>query len=383
DDSRPTRVSAERGESVAAAEQPVRAGHGTAAPDGSRSERFGQSGRVSAEPGESVASADSVARGKRFRTAGKAKPGRQPQQPTGLRSARVIGADRVFRSFSTPAILVYTLGFLAPSVYGVVISFSKWSGPGSDRSWVGLRNYTRIFQDDAVRQSFINTLLIVAIGGVLVFALAFCAMAVLRDMRGRAFVRAAVYLPAIISMIAIGTSIGFMLNPDGLVNRLLRAFGLSSLQQPWLDPDHIFKCVLVGVVWMTSGFYIVLLMSAVDGIPKHLYEEAQLAGLTRMQQFRHITLPLSRDMVAIAAVMWTANSLRTFDIVIGFVGSAGTPPQQARTYAVEQWLSTGNGTTGAPQLGYGSAMATLLTLLTIVLVVLVRRLGRGDRVEVS
>ena len=315
---------------------------------------------------------------RKFRTAGKAK-----QSGTGLTSARVIGADRVFRLFSTPALLVYTLGFLAPSIYGVVISFSKWSGPGGDRTWIGFRNYTRIFQDDAVRKSFINTLLIVSVGGVLVFALAFCAMAVLRDMRGRSFVRAAVYLPSIISMIAIGTSIGFMLNPDGLVNRLLRLLGLNSAQQPWLDPDHIFKCILVGVVWMTSGFYIVLLMTAVDGIPKHLYEEAQLAGLTRIQQFRYITLPLSRDMVAIAAVMWTANSLRTFDIVIGFVGSAGTPPVQARTYAVEQWLSSGNGTFAKPELGYGSAMATLLTLLTIVLVVLVRRLGRGDRLEVS
>ncbi|TDU03468.1 carbohydrate ABC transporter membrane protein 1 (CUT1 family) [Streptomyces sp. 846.5] len=291
--------------------------------------------------------------------------------------------DRIYRAFSTPAILVYTFGFLAPSVYGVVISFSKWAGPGSDRSWIGFHNYVRILHDDAVRQAFINTLLIVLVGGAGVFGLAFLAMAVLRDMRGRAFVRAALYLPSIISMIAVGTSIGFLLNPDGVVNKLLRVLGLHALQQPWLDPDHIFACILVGVVWMTSGFYIVLLMTAVDAIPKHLYEEAQLAGLTRLQQFRYITFPLSRDMIAIAAVLWTSNSLRTFDIVIGFVGSAGTPPLQSRTYAVQQWISAGNGTGGIPELGYGSAMATLLTLLTIVLVVLVRRLGRGDRLEIS
>lgn len=291
--------------------------------------------------------------------------------------------DRIFRTFSVPALVVYTLGFLAPSVYGVVISFSKWAGPGSQRRWVGWRNYTRIFRDDAVRKAFINTLLIVGVGGLGVFALAFCAMAVLRDMRGRAFVRAALFLPSIISMIAVGTSIGFLLNPDGVVNRVLRALGLASAQQAWLDPDHIFRCILVGVVWMTSGLYVVLMMSAVDAIPRHLYEEAQIAGLTRFQQFRHITLPLSRDMLAIAAVLWTTNSLRTFDIVIGFVGSAGTPPQQARTYAVEQWISTGKGSGGIPELGYGSAMATLLTLLTILLVVLVRRLGRGERLELS
>ncbi|MFJ1792264.1 carbohydrate ABC transporter permease [Kitasatospora griseola] len=309
-----------------------------------------------------------------FRTAGRARPGATSQRDS----------KGYFRLFTWPALLMYTLGFLGPSMYGVVISFAKWSGPGSPVTWVGWRNYVRVFRDDTVRQAFWNTAVIVLVGGAAVFALAFLAMAVLRDMRGRAFVRAALYLPSIISMIAVGTSLGFLLNPDGVVNRLLGLLGLEALQQTWLDPQHIFGCIVVGVVWMGSGFYIVLLMTAVDAIPKHLYEEAQLTGLTRMQQFRWITLPLSRDMIAIAAVLWTANSLRTFDIVIGFVGTAGTPSVNSRTYAVQQWLSAGHTTGGgAPELGYASAMATLLTVLTVALVVLVRRLGRSERLEIS
>ncbi|WP_051653694.1 carbohydrate ABC transporter permease [Kitasatospora cheerisanensis] len=312
-----------------------------------------------------------------FRTAGRARPG--AAQGVSQRDAK-----GWFRLFTWPAVLLYPVGFLGPSLYGVVISFAKWSGPGAPLTWVGWRNYVRVFRDDTVRQAFVNTALVVLVGGAAVFALAFLAMAVLRDMRGRAFVRAAVYLPSIISMIAVGTSLGFLLNPDGVVNRLLGLLGLEALQQTWLDPQHIFGCIVVGVVWMGSGFYIVLLMTAVDAIPKHLYEEAQLTGLTRMQQFRWITLPLSRDMIAIAAVLWTANSLRTFDIVIGFVGTAGTPSVNARTYAVQQWLSAGHTTGGgAPELGYASAMATLLTVLTVALVVLVRRLGRSDRLEIS
>jgi raffinose/stachyose/melibiose transport system permease protein len=326
--------------------------------------------------------AEAVASDGRAGAAARPSGGGSSFKKTARRSAKREPRDRIYRAFALPAILLYTVGFLGPSVYGVVMSFSQWSGPGSDRTWIGFHNYVRIFKDDAVRQAFVNTLWIVLAGGLGVFGLAFLAMAVLRDMRGKAFVRAALYLPSMISMIAVGTSIGFLLNPDGVVNKLLKLFGLQAVRQPWLDPDHIFQCILVGVVWMTSGFYIVLLMTAVDAIPKHLYEEAQLAGLTRMQQFRHITFPLSRDMIVIAAVLWTSNSLRTFDIVIGFVGSAGTPPTQARTYAVQQWISAGNAG-GIPEYGYGSAMATLLTLLTVVLVVLVRRLGRGDRLEIS
>ncbi|MEU6661828.1 sugar ABC transporter permease [Streptomyces sp. NPDC046821] len=303
-------------------------------------------------------------------------------RPARRRSSSEGPADRAYRRFMFPAALVYTAGFVLPSVYGVVLSFMKWAGPGTEQKWVGWRNYVRIFRDDTARQAFGNTLIIVVIGGAGVFALAFCAMAVLREMRGRAFVRAAVYLPSIISMIAIGTSLGFLLNPDGVVNRVLRFVGLHTLERSWLEPQHIFGCIVLGVIWMTSGTYIVLLMTSVDGIPQHLYEEAKLTGLTRMQQFRHITFPLSRDMISIAAVLWTVNSLRTFDIVIGFTGTAGTPTPEARTYAVQQWMTT-NAQVGIPELGYGSAMATLLTVLTIVLLVLVRRMSRSERLEIS
>lgn len=302
----------------------------------------------------------------------------------GGRSAFATGpADRIFKRLLMPALIVYVVTFLGPAVYGLSISFDKWAGPGSAKTSVGFRNYLRIFRDAGARQAFTNTVLLVVFGGVGVFALAFCAMAVLRDMRGRALVRAVLYVPAIISMIAIGTSLGFLLNPDGLVNRLLGALGLHALQRPWLDPGHVFGCIIVGMVWLSCGFYILLLMTAVDSIPKHLYEEAKLAGLTRVQEFRHITFPLTRDMVTIAAVLWTTAALRTFDIVIGFVGgAAGDPPQAARTYAVEQYYTMAP-SAGAPEMGYGSAMAVLLTLLTIVLVTGVRRLGRSERLELS
>ena len=102
-----------------------------------------------------------------------------------------------------------------------------------------------------------------------------------------------VLLPIIVSLVAIGIAIGFLLNPNGIVNTMLEWVGLPA--QPWLGPQMVFGCIIAGFVWSSSGFYIALLMSAVDAIPPSLYEDSYLAGATKLQQFRYVTLPLSWD----------------------------------------------------------------------------------------
>jgi raffinose/stachyose/melibiose transport system permease protein len=216
---------------------------------------------------------------------------------------------------------------------------------------------------------------------VLIFAVTFVSMIVIREMRGRAFVRSMLFVPSILSPIAIGTAIGFLLNPDGAVNRLLGDVGLRSMARPWLDPDVIFKCIVAATVWMVTGFYIAILMSGVDSIPEDLYESARLAGATRIEQFRHITFPLTRDALATGAVLWVIGSVKTFEIIIAFTGTAGNPPIQARTAAVEQYLSVTGGVNGTPQLGSAAAIGVVMFALTAILIVVLRRLLRSEVVE--
>lgn len=310
----------------------------------------------------------------------------EPRRPRGRgasggRGVAVGPADRrrVYWTFLLPAILLYTGVFVIPSLAGIVLSLGRWRGPGDTFRWAGLANFRRLVGDEAFRVAFLNTSILLVVGGIGVFAVTFLAMVVLREMRGQAFIRSVLFLPAVISIIAIGSALGFILNPDGALNRLLTSIGADGLRQVWLGPDLIFKVILVGFVWLSTGFYIVLFMSAVDSIPAHLYEDARLAGATKVQQFRYITLPLTWDVFSIAAVLWVIGGLKVFDIVIAFVGTTGSPPVEARTIAFEQYLVI----TKAQDLGYGAAIGVAIFLLTLALVILIRRVTRREALQLS
>ncbi|GAA3491697.1 MULTISPECIES: carbohydrate ABC transporter permease [Streptomyces] len=295
-----------------------------------------------------------------------------------LRPAR----ERAFWPFLLPALLGYSVLFVLPALYGFWVSLNRWAGPGSAMEWKGFGNYAALLENEAFRTSFVNTFVLALGGGLAVFAFTFLSMVVLRQAKGRGFIRSVVFLPMIISLIAVGAAIGFLLNPDGAVNTVFDRLGLDP--QPWLGPDMVFRCVIGGLVWSSTGFYVALMMSAADSIPPHLYEDAKLVGATRWEQFRHITLPLTWDVFAVCAVLWVVNSLKVFEIVIAFTtaGTPGSPPLQARTVAVQQFLSvTNNG--GAPDLGSAAAMGVFVLVVTVVLVWLTRRITRRERVELS
>ena len=300
--------------------------------------------------------------------------------------ARTLGGvrgerERIYVPYLLPALMIYTVLFIAPAAVTIWYSFTKWQGLGTSAHFTGLANYRAMLTNSTFLTAFRNTLILVVVGGALVFALTFLTMIVAREMRGRAFVRSMLFVPSILSPIAIGTAVGFLLNPDGAFNRLLADVGLRTLNRPWLGPDMIFKCIVAAVVWISAGFYVAILMSRVDTIPEELYETARLAGANRLEQFRYITFPLSRDALSTGAVLWVIGAVKTFEIVIAFTGTAGTPPVQARSAAVEQYLAVTGGISGTPQLGSAAAIGVVMFLLTAVLVVALRRLLRSEVVE--
>lgn len=289
---------------------------------------------------------------------------------------------RVYLPMLLPALTLYVVLYVVPAIAGMVISFSTWSGLGADATWVGFQNYVDLFTDGVFLSAFGNTLALTLIVGAVLFIIVSASMVVLRSTKGRAFIRSAVFLPSIISPIAIGVSVSFMFNPNGLVNGALGAVGMEALQRPWLSPDSILSVIILGVIWSSAGFYVVLLMSAVDSIPESLFEAARIEGASLFQQFRHITLPLTRDMFSTAAVLWVIAGIKTFEIILAVTGQAGTPPIQARTLAIEQYLrlTTGDGG-GIPQLGSATAIGVVMTGITVLLILLSRRIARRTSLE--
>ncbi|WP_116200166.1 carbohydrate ABC transporter permease [Amycolatopsis circi] len=305
-------------------------------------------------------------------------PARRPALGPHLRRRR-----KLFWPFAAPALALYLAFLVLPTIATVVLSFTSWSGAGDTPRPQGVGNYVRMWQSDSFRYAFGNTLIYVFLGGIGTFLLAFLFTMVLRDMRGGKVVRAILFFPNIVAPVALGMFLGFVFKyqpgKQGLANYALEHLGADAAK--FLAPENVTGVVTASLIWASSGFYITILMAAVDQIPPYLYEDADLGGASPWQKFRSITLPLTWDVVGVAGVLWTINALKIFELVFVLAGP-GTyaPPNQAWTLGIYVFDRT-FGSNGTPDFGAACACAVAMIALVSILVVLLRRLMRRDAIQ--
>ncbi|MFF0342788.1 carbohydrate ABC transporter permease [Kribbella sp. NPDC004875] len=286
---------------------------------------------------------------------------------------------RLYVPFVAPALVLYAVFLLIPVGATAWISLHQWPGYGP-MEWSGLKNYRYMFDDPVFRQAFKNTLLLLVAGGAATFAISFGLTMLLRDLAGRSTVRSVIFFPNIVPALVLSILWGFLFQADGLVNRLLRAIGV---QHPpgWLSQDHQYSMILLGLVWVSTGFYTTVIMAAVDRIPPYLYEDCLLAGANSWQRFRHVTLPLSWDVIGVCSVLWTINSIKTFEFILAMAGSASGLPS-TRTWTVSLYAyAAAFASDGVPSYGLAAADAIFTLGLVAVLVVLIRRVMRRDAIQ--
>jgi len=285
----------------------------------------------------------------------------------------------MFFWFILPACALYLLFFIAPTIATIWISFHKWPGAGP-MHYVGLRNYEMLYHDPVFNSSFINTLKILFLVGGATFLISFAMMIILQNMRGRKFVRSVIFFPNILSAIVIAILWGFLFQPDGLVNAALLHIGIST-PPLWLNEINLFNLIMIGLVWVSTGFYTTILMAGADRIPTDLYEEAELAGASPLQQFCYITLPMMREIVGIAAILWTISSIKIFEFIYAFAGGAGYLPSTKIWNTALYSYAEAFAATGTPRYGAAAASALIMLLLVAILVGFIRRLMRHESLE--
>ena len=299
-------------------------------------------------------------------------------------SGRKRGKSIVF-AFLTPPILVYAAFFLYPAASAFRISLYRWKGfYAKNAKFVGLDNFKEVLSDRWVKLALSNNLLIMVIGGILLFAAALFLAAVLTNSRfkGRTFFKTLVFLPHVINPIGVGLLWIFILQPRfGLLNTLLRSAGLGSLAQAWLGSRELsIPSIILVMIWYVIGFYMVLLIAGMEGIPGDLYDAANVDGASDWQIFWKLTLPLLRDVLAIAVVYWMIGALKIFGVV--WVLTQGGPANSTHTistYMIGQVLSSW-GTVGL-RIGYGTAIAVVLFVLVFFVSLLFFRLSRTEAIE--
>lgn len=263
-----------------------------------------------------------------------------------------------------------------PLVQNFQFSFYDWNLSSPTSTFVGLANYREWFSRDDTWQIVGNTVVftIAAVVGSLVIGLAL-ALLLDRKLRGRNFVRSAVFAPFVISGAAIGIAFQFVFDPNfGLVQDLLHRVGLSS-PDFYQNPNWALFMITTTYLWKNLGYTFVIYLAALQGVRKELSEAAEIDGASRWTTFRKVLLPQLRPTTFFLSITVLLNSLQVFDIIN--VMTRGGPLGTGTTTMVFQVYEE---TFRNFRAGYGATVATILfVILLIVTLVQVRFMDRDDQ----
>lgn len=304
--------------------------------------------------------------------------GRHRSKATSLEHAR----KRLVFPFLLPALVLYVGLFIVPSIGSVYISLQKWNGFTTTMKFVGIGNYVRLLHDHLYWVSFFNTLKVLFIVGAAVFVLGFLFTAILSYLPGRKLVRAIIFFPNIVPPVALAVLWGFLFDPQlGPVQSVAKHLHLGFLEHQWLGPNLMFTTICIGLGWIYTGFYTVIILSGAERIPAYYFEAAQLDGANRLRQFFTITLPLTWDVVSVALILWVINAVKIFEFIYAFAGTGSNPPTQIFTSAIYMYILAFGSRTPIYALGYASAIAVSMVILIAILVLLLRRVLFRERIE--
>lgn len=285
--------------------------------------------------------------------------------------------------FLAPALIIYVVFFIYPAVQALWVSLHDWTGFHREMDYVGLANFEEMLRDNTYHQVLLQTLGLLVFGGILTFALSLFFTAQLSTgVRGRRFLRAVIFSPNVVAMIALTTLWSFVYNPRfGLLNGVLRGVGLESLgSTAWMGPNLVYWSVLVAVVWIYVGFYAILFMAGADKIPQSLYDAAIVEGANKLQLFVSVTIPLMWDVIAVGIVLWIIDALMQFEFYYAISGAF--PPIKIWTIPIYVFVMAFGKRNPIFRMGYGTAVAVSLLVFVILFVVVAQRIvHRREAIE--
>lgn len=290
--------------------------------------------------------------------------------------------------FLAPTLLLYAVFVAVPYLGGIYVSLTNWQGFSTQFDFVGLANYARLLRDSLWWTSLAHNLIFLVVLPIctLVLALAFASLltqggtsSVFHRIRGARFYRIAFFLPYMMPVTIVAVLWEFIYNPSfGLLNGFLHAIHLGGLARTWLgDPHTALGSIAAVAVWGAVGFYMVLFVAGIQGIPKDMFESAAIDGAGRLQMFVRVTIPLLWNQIQVAIVYIGIFALDMFALVQIMSAGQGGPNNSTEVmalYLVQTAFSYN-------QFGYASAMGVALFVLSLALALLTFRVTARERVE--
>lgn len=272
-----------------------------------------------------------------------------------------------------PAVILTLMFTIWPTAQALYLSFTNATSLGLNNKFVALDNYIYMFHDKSFIQALINTAKLMAVVPVITIFCSLVLAFVLNQCKLKEMVlyRTLFYFPNIVSLTVVGIIWSFVFHPNvGIVNKILGAVGLESLQRSWLgDSKTALWCIAFTLLWQAAGYYMVMHIAAMDGISPEIYESATLDGASAWRKLISITMPLMKDIIGITFVLALSGTIN-LSFVLSQVMTGGGPNGASSVllqYMYTQGFVNGN-------FGYAMAITVFTLVISVALSMLSRKL---------
>lgn len=272
-----------------------------------------------------------------------------------------------------PAVILTLMFTIWPTVQALYLSFTNATSLGLNNKFVWLDNYIYMFHDKSFIQALKNTAKLMAVVPVITIFCSLVLAFVLNQCKLKEMVlyRTLFYFPNIVSLTVVGIIWSFVFHPNvGIINKILGAVGLESLQRSWLgDSKTALWCIAFTLLWQAAGYYMVMHIAAMDGISPEIYESATLDGASAWRKLVSITMPLMKDIIGITFVLALSGTIN-LSFVLSQVMTGGGPNGASSVllqYMYTQGFVNGN-------FGYAMAITVFTLAISVALSMLSRKL---------
>jgi raffinose/stachyose/melibiose transport system permease protein len=261
--------------------------------------------------------------------------------------------------FLSPGAVLYTIFVVLPVGQAAYFSLFRWNGLGPISNFGGLDNFAKAFNDPVFIGALSHGLFFIVMSILIQLPLALAlALLVGRRLPGRSLFRVLFFLPYVLSDVIAAVIWGFLLQPEGAFNGLLKIFIPGFESQAWLgDTNLVLFAIFIVLSWKFIGFHMTLYITGLQQIPQEIEEAAIIDGANAAQSLRYITLPLLSNTIRLTIYLSVLGALHNFELV--FLMTGGGPVNSSETITTYLY----NFGFKRFQIGYGSAVAVILFII--------------------
>lgn len=276
-----------------------------------------------------------------------------------------------------PILMVFTIFYILPALLGLMYSLTDARINSTSYKFIGFENYRILFSEGSVLITSIWNQFKFAIldaGGKTVFGL-LIALLLNKKFFGNAPLRAIVYMPIMFGNIVVGIIFNYILKHEGFLNNILTAVGLGGLARDWLgDFDLALFSVIAVDIWVGLGFTTLLILAALQTVPKELLESSDMDGAGPVREFFSIKLPFILHAINLSFLLSIITGLKAFDIIYALTGGGPGNATEVMTTLLVKSMSSGS-------LGYPAAISVVQFLIITTIALLINRYTSGKEHE--